>query len=159
MRGCMPVELSLLSDVPIFKLLDDNERATLAALFEQRRCGVGETIFHQGEPGDEIFLVSSGRVQVFITSDTGEKIILGENTRGDIFGEISLLDGGPRTATAVATEEADLFALERQDLLDLITKHPHAAMDLLTVVGRRLRATDELLRTHVAKNVNEEEED
>ncbi len=102
---------------------------------------------------------AEGIVQVFVENYEGRKIILAENTRGDIFGEISLLDGGPRTATAVATEDAELFALERQDLLDLITKHPHAAMDLLTVVGRRLRATDELLRTHVAKNVNEEEEE
>jgi CRP/FNR family transcriptional regulator len=100
-----PVELSLLSDVPIFKLLDDSERATLAALFEQRSYAVGETIFHQGEPGDEIFLVSNGRVQVFITSDTGERIILGENTRGDVFGEISLLDGGRTTAAEVEVEE------------------------------------------------------
>jgi uncharacterized membrane protein len=155
----MPVELSLLSDVPIFKLLDDSERATLAALFEQRSCAVGETIFHQGEPGDEIFLVSEGRVQVFITSDTGEKIILGENTRGDVFGEISLLDGGPRTAAAVAVEPTQVLSLDRDKLLELVQRHPHVAIDLLTVMGQRLRGTDELLRTGVTRNLNEEEED
>jgi CRP/FNR family transcriptional regulator, cyclic AMP receptor protein len=155
----MPVELSLLSDVPIFKLLDDNERATLAALFEQRSCAVGETIFHQGEPGDEIFLVNEGRVQVFITSDTGEKIILGENTRGDVFGEISLLDGGPRTAAAVAVEKTEVLTLDRDKLLELVQRHPHVAIDLLTVMGQRLRGTDELLRTGVTRNLNEEEED
>jgi uncharacterized membrane protein len=155
----MPVELSLLSDVPIFKLLDDSERATLAALFEQRSCAVGETIFHQGEPGDEIFLVSEGRVQVFITSDTGEKIILGENTRGDVFGEISLLDGGPRTAAAVAVEPTEVLSLDRDKLLELVQRHPHVAIDLLTVMGQRLRGTDELLRTGVTRNLNEEEED
>ena len=155
----MPVDLSLLNDVPIFKLLDDNERATLAALFEQRSCTVGETIFHEGEPGDEIFLVSDGRVQVFITSDTGEKIILGENTRGDVFGEISLLDGGPRTASAVAVEQTEVLTLDRDKLLELVQRHPHVAIDLLTVMGQRLRGTDELLRTGVARNLNEEEED
>ncbi len=155
----MPVELSLLSDVPIFRLLDDNERATLAALFEQRSCGVGEVIFHQGEPGDEIFLVNEGRVQVFITSDTGEKIILGENTRGDVFGEISLLDGGPRTAAAVAIERTEVLTLDRDKLLELVERHPHVAIDLLTVMGQRLRGTDELLRTGVTRNLNAEEED
>ena len=155
----MPVELSLLSDVPIFKLLDDSERATLAALFEQRSCAVGETIFHQGEPGDEIFLVSNGRVQVFITSDTGEKIILGENTRGDVFGEISLLDGGPRTAAVIAVEPTEVLSLDRDKLLELVQRHPHVAIDLLTVMGQRLRGTDELLRTGVTRNLNEEEED
>lgn len=155
----MPVELSLLTDVPIFRLLDDTERATLAALFERRTCVVGETIFHQGEPGDEIFLVNEGRVQVFITSDTGEKIILGENTRGDVFGEISLLDGGPRTAAAVAVEQTEVLTLDRSKLLELVQRHPHVALDLLTVMGQRLRGTDELLRTGVTRNLNEEEED
>src|SRR5258708_2148457 len=159
MRGCMPVELSLLSDVPICKLLDDTEPRTLAALFEQRSCGVGEIILHQGEPGDEIFLVSEGRVQVFITSDTGEKIVLGDNTRGDVFGEISLLDGGPRTAAAIAIEKTEVLTLDRGKVLELVERHAHVAIDLLTVMGQRLRGTDELLRTGVTRNLNEEEED
>jgi CRP/FNR family cyclic AMP-dependent transcriptional regulator len=155
----MPVELSLLTDVPIFKLLDDSERATLAALFEQRTCAEGETIFHEGEPGDEIFLVNEGRVQMFITSDTGERIILTEVTRGDVFGEISLLDGGPRTAAAVAVEKTDVLTLDRDRLLELVQRHPHVAIDLLTVMGQRLRGTDALLRTRATRNLNIEEDE
>jgi CRP/FNR family cyclic AMP-dependent transcriptional regulator len=155
----MSADVALLQEAPLFALLDENERQTLADIIDVVRFDKGATIFSFGDVGDTLYIVREGVVQVFVENYEGRKIILGENTRGDIFGEISLLDGGPRTATAVATEDAELFALERQDLLDLITKHPHAAMDLLTVVGRRLRATDELLRTHVAKNVNEEEEE
>jgi CRP/FNR family cyclic AMP-dependent transcriptional regulator len=155
----MAADVSVLQEAPLFSLLDETERQTLAQLIDVVRFDKGSTIFSFGDVGDTLYIVRDGTVQVFVENFEGTKIILGENTRGDIFGEISLLDGGPRTATAVATEDADLFALERQHLLDLITKHPHAAMDLLTVVGRRLRATDELLRTHVAKNVNVEEEE
>jgi CRP/FNR family cyclic AMP-dependent transcriptional regulator len=155
----MPVELSLLTDVPIFKLLDDSERATLAALFEQRSYSAGETIFHQGEPGDEIFLVSEGRVQMLITSDTGERITLAEVTRGEVFGEISLLDGGPRTAAAIALDRTDVLTLDRDKLLELVQQHPHVAIDLLTVMGQRLRGTDELLRTRATRNLNVEEEE
>jgi len=155
----MSADAALLQEAPLFALLDEHERQTLADIIDVVRFDKGATIFSFGDVGDTLYIVQSGAVQVFVENYEGSKIILGENTRGDIFGEISLLDGGPRTATAVATEDSELFALERQDLLDLITKHPHAAMDLLTVVGRRLRATDELLRTHVAKNVNEEEEE
>jgi CRP/FNR family transcriptional regulator, cyclic AMP receptor protein len=155
----MPVELSLLNDVSIFRLLDDAERRTLAALFEQRSCAVGETIFHQGEPGDEIFLVGNGRVQAFVTSDTGEKIILAEVMRGEVFGEISLLDGGPRTATAVAIEQTELLTLDRDKLLELVKRHPHVALDLLAVMGQRLRGTDDLLRAGAARNLNVEDED
>jgi len=155
----MSVDLSLLTDVPIFRLLDDTERATLAALLEKRHCDVGETVFHHGEPGDEIFLVNEGRVQVYIDSDVGDKIILAENTRGDVFGEISLLDGGPRTAAAVAVEPTELLTLDRDRLLELVQKHPHVALDLLTVMGQRLRGTDELLRSRASRNLNVEEED
>ena len=155
----MSADVSVLQEAPLFALLDDSERQTLSEIIDVVHFDKGATIFSFGDVGDTLYIVRDGTVQVFVENYEGMKIILGENTRGDIFGEISLLDGGPRTATAVATEDAELFALERQDLLDLITKHPHAAMDLLTVVGRRLRATDEMLRTHVAKNVNEEQED
>jgi CRP/FNR family cyclic AMP-dependent transcriptional regulator len=155
----MPVDVSLLTDVPIFQLLDDTERRTLAALFEERSCGVGETIFHEGEPGDELFLVKQGHVHVFITSDIGDRIVLANATSGDVFGEISLLDGGPRTASAAAADATTVLALDRDRLFELVQRHPHVALDLLTVMGQRLRATDALLRTGTARNLNEEEDE
>ncbi len=155
----MPVDLTLLADVPIFRFLDDAERATLAALFEERVYGVSETIFHDGEPGDDLFLVTRGRIDLFITSDTGEKIVLAEAECGDVFGEISLLDGGPRTASAAAVEESAVLTLDRNGLFELVQRHPHVALDLLRVMGQRLRGTDVLLRTGTTRNLNEEEEE
>jgi uncharacterized membrane protein len=155
----MPVNVSLLTDVPIFRLLDDTERRTLAALFEERTCDVGEIIFHRGEPGNALFLVKQGRVHVFITSDVGDKIILADAAPGDVFGEISLLDGGPRTASAAAADATTVLTLDRARLLELVQRHPHVALDLLTVMGQRLRATDELLRAGAARNLNEEEDE
>ncbi len=155
----MPVDVSLLTDVPIFRLLDDTERRTLAALFEERTCGVGETIFHRGEPGDELFVVKEGGVHVFVTSDVGVTITLANATPGDVFGEISLLDGGPRTATAATVDATTVLTLDREKLLELVHRHPHVALDLLTVMGQRLRATDEMLRVGTARNLNEEEDE
>ncbi|MEO7456888.1 MAG: DUF1003 domain-containing protein [Gemmatimonadaceae bacterium] len=155
----MPIELSLLADVSIFRFLDDAERRTLAGLFEERSFDVGETIFYAGEPGDDLFLVTSGRVDVFITSDTGEKIVLAEAARGDVFGEISLLDGEPRTASAVAVEGTEALSLDREQLLALVQRHPHVALDLLRVMGQRIRSTDVLLRTGAARNLNAEEDE
>jgi uncharacterized membrane protein len=94
-----------------------------------------------------------------VENTDGEKIVLSENEQGDVIGELSFLDGGPRTATAVAREDTQMLVLDRVRLLDFIDQHPHAAMDVLTVIGRRLRATDELLRTQVSRNPNVEEED
>jgi CRP/FNR family transcriptional regulator, cyclic AMP receptor protein len=155
----MSTDIAILAEIPMFELIDDQERQTLSELLDSRQFSKGETIFSQGDAGDSIFVVRHGRVQAIVTSDDGQPIIVGENERGDVFGEISLLDGGPRTATAVAVEDTECLTLDRERLLDLVEKHPHVAIDLLTVMGRRLRSTDELLRTGVSRNLNVEEEE
>ncbi|MBZ5508111.1 MAG: DUF1003 domain-containing protein [Acidobacteriia bacterium] len=155
----MSTTVTMIGDVPIFGLLDDEEREALAQMMDCCNFKEGETIFHYGDPGGEIFILSTGRVELFVESIEGQKLILSENEKGDVIGELSFLDGGPRTATALAREDTQLLSMNRERLLDFIDKHPHAAMDLLTVVGRRLRATDELLRTQVSRNPNVEEEE
>jgi|SRR5215472_11968800 len=155
----MSTDVAMLAEVPIFELLDDSERAGLAKRMDCREFKAGTVIFEYGDPGGEIFIVRSGRVEVYVVNQEGERIVLAENERGDVMGELSFLDGGCRTATAVAREDTQVLAMNRDRLLEFIDRHPHAAIDLLTVVGRRLRATDELLRTHVARNVNVEAEE
>jgi CRP/FNR family cyclic AMP-dependent transcriptional regulator len=155
----MSTTVTMIGEVPIFGLLDDEEREALAQMMDCRHYKEGDTIFHYGDPGGEIFILSTGRVEVFVESIEGQKLVLSENEKGDVIGELSFLDGGPRTATALAREDTQLLSMDRMRLLDFIDKHPHAAMDLLTVVGRRLRATDELLRTQVSRNPNLEEEE
>jgi len=155
----MSTTVAMIGEVPIFELMDADERAALAEMMDCVDVKVGQTLFSYGDPGGEIFIVRSGRVELFVESTEGEKIVLAENERGDVMGELSFLDGGSRTATAVAREDTQLLRMHRQRLLSFIDKHPHAAIDLLTVVGRRLRSTDELLRTHVTRNVNVEEQE
>lgn len=155
----MAAEVELLAEVPLFALLGKKERLNLAAILSVKRFDKGDSIFSFGDAGDCLYLVRSGKVEVFVENYEGEKTILAENGPGDLFGEISLLDGGARTATAVAVESTETLTLDREHLLEFLKRHPKAALDLLTVVGRRLRTTDELLRTHVTRNVNEEEQE
>ncbi|MGC2697680.1 MAG: DUF1003 domain-containing protein [Candidatus Angelobacter sp.] len=155
----MSTTVTMIGEVPIFGLLDDEEREALAQMMDNRDFKAGETIFHYGDPGGEIFILLTGRIELFVENTDGQKLVLAENEAGDVIGELSFLDGGPRTATAVTREDTRMLVLDRMRLLDFIDKHPHAAMDLLTVVGRRLRATDELLRTQVSRNPNVEEEE
>jgi uncharacterized membrane protein len=149
----------MIGEVPIFELLDAEEREALAQMMDSRDYKAGQTIFHYGDAGGEIFILRNGRVELSVESNDGEKIVLAENERGDVIGELSFLDGGTRTATALAREDTQLLTMDRERLVDFIDKHPHAAMDLLTVVGRRLRTTDDLLRTRVSRNLNVEEEE
>ena len=155
----MSTNVTMLGDIPVFSLLDFSERETLAAIMDCETFAEGKVIFDMGDVGDCLYILRSGHVHIYVENTTGEKIVLGEFEPGEVFGEISLLDGGPRTATAIAMEKSEVFVLTREDLQDLITKHPHAAIDLLTMVGRRLRATDELLRSHVSRNANVEEDE
>ncbi len=155
----MPEPRDSIPGLPMFELLDPDERASLADLMEARRYADGERIFSFGDPGDTLHIVEEGRVEVFVETTEGERIVLGVNQPGDYFGEISMIDGGARTATAVARGETTTRTLRRDQLLVLFTKHPHSALDLLSVLGTRLRETDELLRTHVARNPNVQEEE
>jgi CRP/FNR family cyclic AMP-dependent transcriptional regulator len=155
----MSTTVTMIGEVPIFGLLDDEEREALAQMMDCRDFKEGEIIFHYGDTGGEIFILRNGNVELFIESTDGQKIVISENEKGDVIGELSFLDGGSRTATALTREATQTLVMHRDRLLEFIDKHPHAAMDLLTAVGRRLRATDELLRTQVSRNPNLEEEE
>ena len=155
----MSTTVKMLAEVPIFALMDEEEHEALAEMMDCQDFPEGAFLFNYGDPGGEIFILRSGRVEVYVESTEGQKIVLAENEHGEVVGELSFLDGGPRTANCVAREPTQVLCLHRERLLDFIDKHPHAAMDLLTAVGRRLRLTDELLRTQVSRNVNVEEEE
>jgi uncharacterized membrane protein len=146
----------LLASVPLFKLLDPSERADLERVLERREVTDGDTVFSFGEPGDSLYIVATGSVELYVKDNSGAKIVLTNCAPGDVFGELSLFDGGARTATAVALEPSTLFVLDREDLLSFLQRHPHAALDFLTTMGQRIRNADELLRHRVARNINEE---
>lgn len=147
-----------LATVQLFKLLSDEERADLERVFERREFAAGDRLFSFGEPGDSLYIVESGSVELFVKDDSGTKIVLTVCETGQVFGELSLLDGGARTATAVCLEPAMLLILDREDLLVFLRRQPDAALDLLATMGQRMRSADEMLRRRVARNINEEME-
>ncbi len=155
----MTTPSELLADVPLFAFLDEGERGALAERVGQMSVKAGTVLFRRGDPGDELYVVRKGVVEIFFKNDTGERLVLETARAGDFFGEISLLDAGPRTASAVATEDLEAFVVDRVDLEAFLAQHPAAAMDLLTAMGRRLRETARLLRHSVSRDINEETED
>lgn len=155
----MPAEASLLAEVPFFAFLDEEERATLAAQVEVVRYPAGHVLFNVGDPGDSLYLIRSGQVEVFVRNDTGHRIVLETAGPRHFFGEMSLLDGGPRTAAVVVSEDLEAIRVDRDDITRLLQKHPTASLDLLAAMGRRLRQSGELLRHTASRNVNKEVED
>ena len=156
--GPMSTE-AILAGVPIFSLLDDQERADLTQLLTPKAFAAGQRIFRTGDPAVALYVIHSGRVRILLDTYEGEEIPLLELECGDVVGEVSFLDGGSRTATAEAVEDCELLEFNRKELLQFVTIHPHAAVDLLTAIGKRLRSTDELLRMRVSRNPNVEEEE
>lgn len=155
----MPTVSEMLADVPFFALLDDQERALLAERLDVVTVPAGQAMFSIGDPGDSLFVVRSGKVELFFKNDTGDKIVVQTATAGDFFGELSLLDGGARTATAWVLETTEALVVDRGDLEEFLRLRPAAALDLLAAIARRLRETSVLLRHSASRNVNQEEED
>src|SRR6478672_4577177 len=154
--GCDP---QLLSGVKLFELLSDEDREALAAVVDSVRVEAGQTLFEAGHPGESLFVVRTGEIELFIKDNTGQKIVLMNAIESDLFGELALLDRGARTATAVALADSELLELDREDLLLLFQRHPDSAVSMLAAVTGMTRKADELLRTRVSRNVNEEVEE
>lgn len=152
-------KVELLGEVPFLQFLDDKDRAALAADLDVVRFPAGKVLFNYGDPGDSLYVIRSGEVEVFFKDDTGSRIVLDTARAGDVFGELSLLDGGPRTASVVATQDLEALRVDRVNLDHFLKRHPEATLDLLTAMGRRLRATSEKLRHTASRNVNQEMED
>src|SRR5262249_16295491 len=136
--------------------LDPDERKALADVLEESHHEAGAILFDVGDPGDCMYVVGSGAVELSATDKLGQKIVLTLCERGDMFGELSLLERGARTAGAVVMEPADLLARDRAQLRDFFRRKPDAALDMMTVMGRRMRATTERLRQMAIRNAGEE---
>jgi CRP/FNR family cyclic AMP-dependent transcriptional regulator len=148
----MPATAEVLAEVPLFADLDDKERTLLAERVDIVAIAEGEMLFDYADPGDWMGIVLHGQVEMSVKTKTGESVFLELAEPGDFFGEISLLDGGSRTARAACVKSGDMIVVDRGDLDELLRIKPAAALNLLTATGKRLRANAQLLRNTAAKN-------
>jgi uncharacterized membrane protein len=150
--------LEALRSVPLFASLDDAAARRLRGLLLVQTVKSGAAVFRTGDSGNSLCLIESGRVRITMTDELDKQITLAELAAGDFFGEIALIDGEPRTADAIAIEDAQIAVLSREDFLSFVRSDTDVAMEMISAVSHRLRRTDELLRRRVSRNVNEEED-
>jgi len=155
----LPCDVRKFANIELFEHLTDDDRTELAGVVDAHGLELGAILFRAGEPGESLFVVRKGEIEIYIKDTAGQKIVLNVAREGDIFGELALLDSGARTATAVALEDSELLELDRDDLLMLFRRTPVAALRLLAAMGHMTRKADELLRTRVSRNANEEVEE
>ena len=155
----MPTNADMLAEVPLFAQLSDEERTVLAARLDLVTLGAGTTMFQHGDPGGTLYVVKSGEVELYFKNDTGERIVLETVRPGQFFGDISLLDGGSRTSSALVTNALEALEVDRGDLEALIATSPQAAMHILAATGQRMRNTVMMLRRTASRNPNLATED
>jgi CRP-like cAMP-binding protein len=150
------MDKDLLRNIPLFAKLSDADREELAGLMKRRDVAALQPIFWVGETGDEMFVVAHGKVRLSLPDEEGHDVPVAVIGPGTFFGELSLLDGGPRTATARAETDTGLFALDRGGFYAFLEKHPAAAVYMISVLGARQREALDKLRQ--VRNVNAEVE-
>jgi CRP/FNR family cyclic AMP-dependent transcriptional regulator len=148
--------IDALRSVPLFASLDDEAAKDLRNLLSDRVVPRNTRLFRQGDNGDAMYLIESGRVRISIRDDESQEVTLAELAQGDFFGEMSIIDGRQRSADAHVIEDARLAILSRDAFLSFVRTSPDVALEMLSALTDRLRRTDDLLRSRVSRNVNEE---
>ena len=150
--------LEALRSVPLFASLDDEAARVLRNMLSDKIVSRDTRLFRQGDKGDAMYLIESGRVRISIQDDDKQEVTLAELAQGDFFGEMSIIDGRQRSADAHVIEDARLAILSRDAFLSFVRTNPDVALEMLSALTDRLRRTDDLLRSRVSRNVNEEEQ-
>ena len=149
--------LEALRSVPLFASLDDAAATELRSLLSDRTVPQNTRLFKQGDKGDAMYLIESGRVRISIRDDDDQEVTLAELAQGDFFGEMAIIDGRQRSADAKVIEDARFAILSRESFLSFVRNNPDVALEMLSALTERLRRTDDLLRSRVSRNANEEE--
>jgi len=147
------MDTTLLRNIPMFSNLSAEDLSALTELFEARPYDARQPIVFLGDDGADFYIVRSGQVVVSVPDETGREVVLAEIGPGSFFGEISILDAGPRTANVRAKTATELLMLKRERFVQFLLEHPGAAVHILQVLGARQRGL--LERVRGIRNVNE----
>jgi len=157
MQPATQMTLEALRSVPLFASLDDDAARDLRSLLSDKRVPQNTRLFRQGDKGDAMYLIESGRVRISIRDEEDQEVTLAELAQGDFFGEMAIIDGRQRSADAKVIEDAQFAILSREAFLSFVRNNPDVALEMLSALTDRLRRTDELLRSRVSRNANDEE--
>ena len=136
------MDTDVLRQAPLFSALDDDAATALRASMAETKLRRGDVLFHEGDSGDKLYIVLDGKVKLGRTSSDGRENLLAILGPGQMFGELSLFDPGPRSATVTAVTDVTVMAMDRTALKRWIAERPEISDQLLRVLARRLRRTN-----------------
>jgi CRP/FNR family cyclic AMP-dependent transcriptional regulator len=143
-----------LAEIPLFAGLNEQELSVVSERVRQRRYKEGDTIFHRDDPGVALYVILSGKVKIHNETPDGGDLMIAVLTPGDFFGELAVIDGEERSADATTLEPTELLMLTKQDMHDIIQRHPKIGLNLLVTLSGRLRRTTDSLRALSTLDVN-----
>ncbi|MGO8992838.1 MAG: DUF1003 domain-containing protein [Polyangiaceae bacterium] len=148
----------LLAKIPLFEALTPEERDALARGLDEKTLAEGEAACKEGDPGGEMYLVVDGAIDITVGKGP-TSVVLASLFEGQYFGELSLFDKLPRSATATATKPTKLLRLGREELARFIGSNPEGAMTILAEMSNRMRKTNEMMLSQVSRNVVQEHDE
>jgi uncharacterized membrane protein len=151
----MPCDPEVLKQVPLFAQLDDDEMAVLASQTEIKTFAPRQRVYKMGDSSGRAYVVISGRVRVATVDEDHQEVVVDEPGQGEFFGFASMLEQAPHQTEAIASEETVCVEVDRNDILHLIERKPHAAMDMLSVLGHQFHAAQQLVRIRAGRHPNE----
>lgn len=137
--------IKILKEIPIFQNLSDEHLLIISRGFSINKVKEGEFIFYQSDESTDLYIILDGAVKVCLLDPEGKELVLNIFKKGDFFGELSLLDGKPRSATIIAIKNSIVGILKREQFLTLLKNNPMIAISLLSALVERIRMTDEML--------------
>ncbi len=143
-----------LAAIPLFRQLSPVALEKISGLMVKKPYKAGDTIFLERERGDALYVVDSGRARIWVRDEDGNEVTLSELEPGNFFGEMSVLDGGKRSANATALVDTTLHCLRREDFEEFLVEHPAAALEVIRGIGGRLRQTNQLVSQRMTRNAN-----
>jgi CRP/FNR family transcriptional regulator len=142
-----------LASAPLFAALDAESADTLEKVLTTRTVGRGHIVFKEGDPGDRLFIVLDGKIKIYRAAADGRENLIAVLGAGEMFGELSLFDPGPRTASVAAVTDATLASLDHDDLRPLLLDRPGLGVELLRALAQRLRRTNDAMADLVFTDV------
>ncbi|MFC3689601.1 Crp/Fnr family transcriptional regulator [Aquipuribacter hungaricus] len=142
----------ILRRAPLLAAVDEESATDIIGRMKAVELARGDRLFHEGDPGDALYVIETGKIKLARRAADGRENLLAILGPGEMFGELSLFDPGPRVATAVAVSNARVHSLTRDDFVPLLDQ-PRVALSLLAALGRRLRRTNEALADLVFSDV------
>ena len=149
----MPQEDEVVRRAPLFTALDDAQAASLRASMDSVKIAKGGILFKEGDEGEHVYVIVDGKLKLGTSSGDGRENLLSILGPGEMFGELSLFDPGPRTSTATAVTDAKLLSLSHEKLIPWLKGNPEVSLQLLARLAQRLRRTNEAVGDLVFSDV------